>query len=99
LEHFKKLQGNLELHQNKCHSGGVPDMRKQCAKAADQSAQGVANGQTAWAAGPTLQPFMGWLRGDTLQEAVDVNPKLKVGAGQTPWPAGHVATPASHHMV
>jgi hypothetical protein len=26
LEHFKK---------HKCHPGGVPDMRRQCAKAAD----------------------------------------------------------------
>jgi hypothetical protein len=40
LEHFIKLQGNLEFHQNKCHPGSVPDMR-QCAKAADQWAQGV----------------------------------------------------------
>jgi hypothetical protein len=28
LEHFKKLLGNLEFHQNKCHPGGVPDMRR-----------------------------------------------------------------------
>jgi hypothetical protein len=34
-EHFKKLQGNLEFHQNKCHPGGVPGTR-QCAKAVDQ---------------------------------------------------------------
>jgi hypothetical protein len=36
LEHFKNLQGNLELPQNKCHPGDVPDMRRMCAKAADQ---------------------------------------------------------------
>jgi hypothetical protein len=42
LEHFKKLQENLEFHQNKCHLGGVPNMSRQCAKAADQWAQGVA---------------------------------------------------------
>jgi hypothetical protein len=43
LEHFKKLQGNLEFHQNKSHPGGVPDMRRQCVKAADQWVQGVAS--------------------------------------------------------
>jgi hypothetical protein len=36
LEHFMKLQGNLEFQQNKCHHGDVPDRRRQCAKAADQ---------------------------------------------------------------
>jgi hypothetical protein len=41
MEHFKKLPGNFELHQNKCHPGGVPDMRRQCAKATDQWAQGL----------------------------------------------------------
>jgi hypothetical protein len=35
-------------------------------------------------AGPTLQPLTSWLRGDTLQEAVEGNPKLKVSEGQTP---------------
>jgi hypothetical protein len=24
-----------------------------------------------------------------LQEAVEGNPKLNIGGGQTPWPAGH----------
>jgi hypothetical protein len=48
LEHFKKLQGNLEFHQNKCHPKGVPDRRRQCEKAADQWAQGVAG----WLAPP-----------------------------------------------
>jgi hypothetical protein len=46
-------------------------------------------GQTPWLVGPTLQPLAGWLRGDTLQEAVEGNPKLKVGGGQTPWLTGH----------
>jgi hypothetical protein len=49
LEHFKKLQGNLEFHQNNCHPGNVPEMRRQCAKAANQWAQGVA-GQPHFAA-------------------------------------------------
>jgi hypothetical protein len=43
LEHFKKLQGNLEFHQNKCHAGDVPNTRRQCAKAVDQWASGVAD--------------------------------------------------------
>jgi hypothetical protein len=46
-----------------------------------------------------MQPLVGWLHGDTLQEAVEGNPKLKVGGGQTPWPVGHVARLAGHHLV
>jgi hypothetical protein len=46
-------------------------------------------GQTHWPVGPTLQHLVGWLCGDTLQEAVEGNPKLKVDGGQTPWPADH----------
>jgi hypothetical protein len=45
-------------------------------------------------AGPTLQPLERWLHDDTLQEAVEGNPKLKVGGGQIPWPANHVARPS-----
>jgi hypothetical protein len=41
LEHFKKLQGNLEFQQNKCHLRNVPDTKRQCAKAVDQWAHGV----------------------------------------------------------
>jgi hypothetical protein len=47
LEHFKKSQGNLEFHQNKCHPGDVRDRRRECAKTTDQWAQGVA-GQPAF---------------------------------------------------
>jgi hypothetical protein len=32
-----------------------------------------------WPAGPTLQPLAGSLHGDTLQEVVEGNPKLKAG--------------------
>jgi hypothetical protein len=42
LEHFKILQGKLEFHQNKCHSGNAPNTGRQCVKANDQWAQGVA---------------------------------------------------------
>jgi hypothetical protein len=42
---------------------------------------------------------MGWLRGDTLQEAVEGNPKLKVGGGRIPWPADHVARLVGHHLA
>jgi hypothetical protein len=50
-------------------------------------------------AGPTLQPLTGWLRGDTLLEVVEGNPKLKVGGGRTPWLLGHVARPGDHHLL
>jgi hypothetical protein len=43
--------------------------------------RGWAAGQTLWPTGPTLQPLMGWLHGDALQEAVEGNSKLKVGGG------------------
>jgi hypothetical protein len=56
-------------------------------------------GQTPWLAGPNLHPLAGWLHGDTLQEVVTGNPKPKVGGGRTPWPPGHVARPAGHHLV
>jgi hypothetical protein len=46
------------------------------------------SGRMGWPAGqnwlptsPTLQFLMGWLRGDTLQEAIEENPKLKVSGG------------------
>jgi hypothetical protein len=52
----------------------------------------LTSGPRGWPVGPTLQPLMGWLRSDTLQEAVEGNPKLEVNGGQTPWPA-------SHHLV
>jgi hypothetical protein len=75
LEHFKKLQENLEFHQNKCHPGGVPDMRRQWVKAANQWALGVADHPTPLVEGN----LTGWLRSDTLQDAVEGNLKLKVG--------------------
>jgi hypothetical protein len=56
-------------------------------------------GQTPWPAGSTLQPLTGWLCGDTLQEAVEGNPKLKVARGQTPWLVGHVARPAGQYLA
>jgi hypothetical protein len=98
LEHFKKLQGNLEFHQNKCHPGNVPDTR-QCANATDQWAQGVAGRPNPWLVSPTLQPLVGRLHGDTLQEAVTVNPKSKVSGGWTLWLPDHVDRPADHHLV
>jgi hypothetical protein len=61
--------------------------------------RGWLAGQHPWSADPTLLPLTGWLHSDTLQEAVEENPKLKVGGGRTPWPAGHVARPAGHHLV
>jgi hypothetical protein len=55
--------------------------------------------QTPWPDGPTLQPPVGWLHGDTLQEVVTGNPKPKVDGGRTPWLPGHVARPTGHHLV
>jgi hypothetical protein len=43
--------------------------------------RGCPASQTLWLAGPTLQPLVGWFHGDTLQEAVEGNSKLKVGGG------------------
>jgi hypothetical protein len=42
---------------------------------------------------------VGWLRGDTLQEVVEGNPKLMVSGGQTPWQASHVVRLADRHLV
>jgi hypothetical protein len=56
-------------------------------------------GQTPWLAGCTLQPLMGWLHGDTLQEAVIGNTKPNVGGGQTSWLPSHVARPVGHHLA
>jgi hypothetical protein len=50
--------------------------------------RGWPPGQTPWPVGPTLQPLVGWLHGDTLQEVIEGNPKLKVSGGQTPRLAG-----------
>jgi hypothetical protein len=52
----------------------------------------LTSGPRGWPVGRTLQPLAGWLHGDTLQEAVEEKPKLKVGGGRTTWPA-------SHHMA
>jgi hypothetical protein len=52
-----------------------------------------------WLADPTLQPLMGRLHGDTLQEAATGIPKPKIGGGRTPWLSGHVARPAGHHLA
>jgi hypothetical protein len=59
----------------------------------------LTSGPMGWPAGPTLQLLTCWLHGDTLQEAVEGNPKLKIGGGQTPWPVGHVARSAGHHLA
>jgi hypothetical protein len=59
----------------------------------------LTSGPMRWLAGPTLQPLTGWLHGETLQEAVEGNPKLKVGAGHTPLQAGHMARPTGHLLA
>jgi hypothetical protein len=42
LEHFKKLQGNLEFHQNKCHPRDVHDMRRHVQRPLTSGPRGVA---------------------------------------------------------
>jgi hypothetical protein len=59
----------------------------------------MTSGPRGWPTSPTLQPLAGWLHGNTIQEVVEGNPMLKVGGGRTPWPAGHVARSAGHHLV
>jgi hypothetical protein len=39
-------------------------------------------GPSGWPAGPTLQPPMSLLGGDTLQEAVEWNLRPRVGGGR-----------------
>jgi hypothetical protein len=60
---------------------------------------GLPTGQTPWPVGPTLQPPVSFLYGDALQEAVEWNPKPRVGGGHASWPAGHVARLAGQHLV
>jgi hypothetical protein len=94
LEHFKKLQGNLKFHQNKCHPGDVPDMRRQCAKVADQWAQGVA--------GRSARFYLGLAYGfvhTSLHEKGKAKTVEKVGGGQTTWLTGHMARPTGHHLA
>jgi hypothetical protein len=50
---------------------------------------GMPADQTPWPAGPTLQPPVSFLGGDALQEAVEWNPRPRVGGGHPPWSAGH----------
>jgi hypothetical protein len=59
----------------------------------------LTSGPRGWPTGPTLQPLAGWLCCDTLQEAIQGNPKLKIGGSRTPWPTGHMARPASHDLA
>jgi hypothetical protein len=61
--------------------------------------RGLHVSKTSWPTGLTLQPLTGQLHGDTLQEAVTVNLKPKVGGGQTSWLFGHMARPTGHHLV
>jgi hypothetical protein len=49
--------------------------------------------------GPTMQPLVGRLHGDTLHEVVIGNLKLKINGGRTPWSPGHVARLAGNHLA
>jgi hypothetical protein len=93
-----KLQGKLEVHQNKCHHRNAPDTKRQCVKATDQWAWGWSASQTPWSVDPTLQPIVGLLHGHALQEVVTRNLKLEVSGSRTWWSAGHVARPAGQQV-
>jgi hypothetical protein len=95
LENFKKLQGNVEFYQNKCHPGNAPNTRRPCAKATDVWAQWVAG----WPVNPTFQPPMSFHGGDAPQEIVEWNLRPGVGGGWAPWLADHVARLAGQHLA
>jgi hypothetical protein len=61
--------------------------------------RGWPTSQTPWPVDPTLQPLMGRLHGDPLQEAVTGDLKPKVSGGWTLWPLGRVAGPANQHLA
>jgi hypothetical protein len=61
LKHFKKLQGNDEFYQNKCHPRNAPNTRRPCAKATDVWAKWVTSrpnspGSPPWPRGELCLP-------------------------------------------
>jgi hypothetical protein len=60
---------------------------------------GWPDGQTPCLVGPTLQPPMSFLGGDTLQEAVEWNLRHGVSENHAPWLIGLVARPSGQHLV
>jgi hypothetical protein len=109
LEHFKKLQENLEFHQNKCHPRDVPDMRRQCAKAANQWAQGVA-GQpnplanqsgfmSVWleASGTRVYTRRGWRRRwrKSVEAESHSRPAMLLGRLATTWRVTNLTKPVT----
>jgi hypothetical protein len=96
LEHFKKLQGKLEFHQNKGHPGNAPDMRRQCAKATDPWAYGVADRRNSLAGQPHFAAYCG-LASEARSPGGDN--KESEARNQTRWPQSHVASPTGQHLV
>jgi hypothetical protein len=92
LEHFKKSQGNLEFHQNKCHTGDVRDTRRQCAKDTDQWAQGVAGRpafesvwtKTSWTRVYTRRERLWWCRKSVEAKLIGW-PAMWLGRPVTTW--------------
>jgi hypothetical protein len=85
LDHFKKLQGNLEFHQNKCHPGDVPNMRRQCAKTIDSWSQGVAcqlGFLSVWPAASCTRVYMRRGRPRRWRKSVETKPH---GRSATTW--------------
>jgi hypothetical protein len=77
LEHFKKLQGTFEFHQNKCHPEDVLDTRRQCAKVDGQWAQGVAGRpgfMSVWPAALCTRVYMRRGRSRQSRKSVEAEP-------------------------
>jgi hypothetical protein len=90
--HFKKLQGNLEFHQSMCHPGDVPDKRRQCTKATNQWAQGVAGRpgfMSVWPAASFTHVYTRWGRPSQGRKSVEANPHGRpatwLGRSATTW--------------
>jgi hypothetical protein len=99
LEHFKKLQGNVEFYQNKCHPGNALTQGGHVQRPLMCGPSGWPAGQTPLPADPTLQHPMSFLGGDALQGTVEWDPRPRVGGGHAPWLAGHMAWPAGQHLA
>jgi hypothetical protein len=87
FEHFKKSQGNLEFHQNKCHLGDVLDTKRQCAKATNQWAQRVAGRPNPMAVGQLLCRF-----GPRLLGHVSTREGNGYGDGESQWRLNKLAS-------
>jgi hypothetical protein len=88
LGHFKKLQGNLEFHQNKCHPGNVLKNEEVVLKG--HWTMGPGGGRSAKSPGRPARFCVSLVR-DFMDTCLHKKGKAKalekVGGGQTTWPA------------